>query len=997
MVTVSLVISAPMFAFAQAPDETAIRALVDSFFAAYQKEDISGVESMLNIKSPDFAATKQQLQRVFTENEKIEIKGLTVRKLALDGAKATVRVNLELSAVDKKTKAAATGFGEMDFTLRAVKEAGAWKVWQFMPSVEKLAVDLVAAKTDAERNALLAAEHDLVTVEMQKEVVRQGNRYLSQENYPRALEVYSLAIDVAERLGDKGGIARPLSNMGMIHKALGNYPQALGYFQKSIRLAEELGDKALLGAVLNNAGLIHSSQGNYVQALETFQKSLALSEEVGNKTVIARTLNNLGLVYYLQCNYTQALHYFQKGLALKEQLSDKAGIVTGLNNIGLINFSQGNYAQAQDYYQRSLRVAGELGNKELFASILVNIGDIDSYQNRYELALKSYQRGLALAEEIGAKDLVSQTLSNIADVFYSQGNYDKALEFAERAGEVAKQIGSPERLWPPRTIAGKAHSARNRPEQARLAFEEAIAVIENIRGKLAGTEQQQEQFFENKLTPYQGMVKLLTSQNKNAEALAYAERAKARILLDVLRSGRVNIAKAMTAQEQERERKLNSDLVLLNTRISRESLRSQPASSHLAEINGQLQKARLDYEAFQTSLYVAHPELKVQRGQAQPVTAEEIAGLLPDANCALLEYVVTEEKVYLYVSTKTGVANQSTLDLKAYLLDIKRKDLTERVERFRKQLATRDLGFRDSAREMYDLLLKPANAQINGKTSLVVVPDDVLWEFPFQALQSAQNRFVLEDYAISYAPSLTVLREMIKLRRKRTYTTRDSVSLLAMGNPALGSKTTERVKLTHVDERLDRLPEAENEVKTLAQLYGAARSKVYVGADAREDRLKAVAPQFAILHLATHGILNDVSPMYSQIVLAQDEGNVGEDGLLEAWEIMKLDLKADLVVLSACETARGRVGAGEGMIGLTWALFVAGSPTTVVSHWKVDSVSTTQLMLEFHRNLRKEMNSGKKEIGAARALQQAAMKLLRSNEYRHPFYWAAFVVMGDGF
>jgi len=121
-----------------------------------------------------------------------------------------------------------------------------------------------------------------------------------------------------------------------------------------------------------------------------------------------------------------------------------------------------------------------------------------------------------------------------------------------------------------------------------------------------------------------------------------------------------------------------------------------------------------------------------------------------------------------------------------------------------------------------------------------------------------------------------------------------------------------------------------------------------------------------------------------------------EDGLLEAWEIMNLDLNADLVVLSACETARGRVGAGEGVIGLTWALFVAGSPTTVVSQWKVESASTTELMLEFHRQLQSKIKTRQAGVSTAQALQSSALKMLRSREYRHPFYWGGLVIVGDG-
>src|ERR1700686_1297648 len=164
-VTVSLVICAPMLAFAQSPDEAAIRAMVDTFFVAYQNGNIKDVEVLLDAKSPDFAVTKQQLQKVFTENEKIEIKGLAIRKLTLDGVKAAARAIFEMSAVDKKTKSAAGGFGKMDFMLRVVKQDGAWKIWQFMPSAEDLATTLAAAQTEQERRALLAANQDLVTVE----------------------------------------------------------------------------------------------------------------------------------------------------------------------------------------------------------------------------------------------------------------------------------------------------------------------------------------------------------------------------------------------------------------------------------------------------------------------------------------------------------------------------------------------------------------------------------------------------------------------------------------------------------------------------------------------------------------------------------------------------------------------------------------------------------------------------------------------------------------
>jgi CHAT domain-containing protein len=292
------------------------------------------------------------------------------------------------------------------------------------------------------------------------------------------------------------------------------------------------------------------------------------------------------------------------------------------------------------------------------------------------------------------------------------------------------------------------------------------------------------------------------------------------------------------------------------------------------------------------------------------------------------------------------------------------------------------------------LLLKPARADLAGRNIIVIVPDGILWELPFQSLQESGGRYLIEDHAISYAPSLTVLREMTKLR------TRDSSpaqsTLLAFGNPALSGQTVDQAKAMQRDEKLGPLPEAEKEVKGLAAMYGPARSKVYVGTAASEERLKSEAGRHRILQLATHAVLNDVSPMYSYVVLAQGESGASEDGLLEAWEMMNLDLRTDLVVLSACETGRGRVGKGEGMIGMAWALFVAGSPTTLASLWKVESVSTTELMLEFHRKLLSTRPSEQSRISKSKALQAAAIRMLANRKYRHPFYWAGFSLVGVG-
>jgi CHAT domain-containing protein len=444
----------------------------------------------------------------------------------------------------------------------------------------------------------------------------------------------------------------------------------------------------------------------------------------------------------------------------------------------------------------------------------------------------------------------------------------------------------------------------------------------------------------------------------------------------------------LTASESARERLFENELVSLNTQIGAQQNRPQPDKTKLNELQVQLAKKRLEFEDFQVRLYSDHPLLRSDRGKMQPASFAEIGDLVPDSRTAMIEFSVSESKTLLFVISRSATGK---LVLKTHSIDIKQNALERMIDAFRIKTATGNLDFVNEVKELYHLLLGPAEAELKGKTDIVVVPDGVLWGLPFQALQDGSGKYLVEKAAVSYAPSLTALREMRRKADSRRSRRAAGAELVAFGNPVVGGETKQRVQRVFMGERLEPLPEAERLVNELGKMYGAARSKVFTGAAAREETAKREAPRYRIVQFATHGILNDASPMYSHLVLARDEKDPNEDGLLEAWELKDLDLDADMVILSACDTARGRVSAGEGVVGMTWAAFIAEAPTTVATQWKVESASTTELMLEFHRQL-----LSKQKISKAEALRRAGLKLLRSAKYRHPAFWAAFVLVGDG-
>jgi CHAT domain-containing protein len=260
---------------------------------------------------------------------------------------------------------------------------------------------------------------------------------------------------------------------------------------------------------------------------------------------------------------------------------------------------------------------------------------------------------------------------------------------------------------------------------------------------------------------------------------------------------------------------------------------------------------------------------------------------------------------------------------------------------------------------------------------------------PFAALVDARGRFLVERSAIVYAPSITTYALVAEARGKLRQS-RPS-SLFAVGNPTLDASTSTTFTSFYRDATLNPLPDAEREVDALQGIYRHA--VVLKGAEATEAKAKAAVGGASVVHFATHALFDDHNPMYSRLALARD-GSAPEDGWLEAWEIMRLDVPADLVVLSACETARGEIGGGEGVVGMAWSFFIAGARSTLATQWKVASARSADLMIEFHRSL--SARAPRSPMRKAAALRDAQLRLMRDERYWHPYYWAAFVILGDG-
>jgi CHAT domain-containing protein/Tfp pilus assembly protein PilF len=845
-------------------------------------------------------------------------------------------------------------------------------------------------------------------------LVDLGYSLMREDDLVRAEKIYSQTLEIQQRLApDSLPVARSLRALGTVALYQGELNKADDYYNQALTIQERLAPGGIdVAASLDSLGSAAKIRGDLVRAEQLYRQALALGEKLfPDSMFIAATVTNLGGVAEERGDLDQAEEYYRQGLELWEKLAPGTTLVAAsFNYLGTLALDRGARDQAEQYFRQALALEQKAGDDKGVAWTLENLGMVAQSRGDLNKAEEFSNEALAAQRSVAPDNLeVAEILNNLAGVATKRGDSGKAAEYYRQALAIWEKA-APEKQEYGDTLAalGTVMVSQGKFDEATPLFEHALSVQESQMSHFGGEENTRSTFRALHAANYQGYVDLLVRQKQPELAFQVLERSRAKTLLEVLGSHRSGITKAMTGEERETEANLQIQLTTLNRQLQAERASAKPDSARLTTLNSDLEKVQLRYSDFQTTLYVAHPELQAQRGQIRPASLDEATGLLPDKHCAFLEFMVAEDKTYLFVLTPGARGNASKADLNVYSIDIQAKDLARETEQFRRQLAQRDLRSGKAANRLYRLLIEPAQARLSQADALLIVPDGPLWNLPFQALEPTPGHYLLEDHAVAYASSLTVLREMVRVRLRngttdKNRTTSDlpnsdtaadpvSQTLLAMGNPILGAATSEAAKLSYRDGTLTPLPDAAREVETLKGVYGRQQSRVFVGRAATEEEFKARAGSFRILHLATHGYLNDASPMYSHLLLSA--GNEKEDGLLQTWEIMNLDLHADLAVLSACETARGRVTTGEGVIGLAWAFFVAGVPTTIVSQWSVASDSTAALMIAFHR-ARKNAEKTGDPFGTARALQRAELKLLHNPKYSAPFYWAGFITLGD--
>jgi CHAT domain-containing protein len=846
--------------------------------------------------------------------------------------------------------------------------------------------------------------------------VRMGEVYSSLSLYENALSSYNNACEIFKKLSKKDMEASSLINKGEIYLDLRLYEESLKSCKDAMSLYEELSDKKGKANSLSHIGDIYRDLGMFSDSLKFYTDSLSSFIELNDTENIALLLCKTGEDYIKSGDKESGLQKLQESLNIAKNSPSISYDV--LMRTGNICQEYGYYEEALSKYREARKTVKEQGDKIKEYKALLGIARTDLLKGDDEGSLGIYDRVMALALESGDNGGRIDALFNAAEIYdkHSRTNdavkaYNECLDFYKSVGNSFGTVKTLQNL-------GAIYEKSGQVDMAGKCYVESITELEKIRGEIK-LEEFKESFSEKFMPYYRHIINFFIKSGKYKEAFNYLEMARARSLLDAITHARVDIKKGAKTELLEKDKKLQSEMNYLQSALVRENSLAKHNEELLKELEGKLLKTRESFNSLQQELLLDSPSYSFLTGLKRPLTLEEVQNKVLGDNQFILEYFINSDKLDVWVISK----NSSSF----VEIPVTADEVNKKIEDFRKpfeELKGKESLFIDilskcsagNLSELYSIIFKPVldKVSIPDNAELFIVPDGILYYLPFEALVTemgknsdkgvvfsdfSKNKYLIEKYSISYIPSATLLDPSLREKKEKP-----SGTFLAFGNPDFS--VTPDVQIIPGMNNFIRLqggenyyfaplPNTEKQVKNIEEFFKkTGKSDIYLGNNATEDNVKSKSSDYKYLLFATHGFVDEANPMYSALVFSL-KGNTQDDGFLRAMEILNLNIKAELVVLSACETGLGRIRTGEGVIGLTRSFMYAGSPSVVVSLWSVESASTATLMEVFYKNLLSGMNKGE-------ALRKAKISLMKGTEmmegkkvsYSHPFFWAPFILVG---
>jgi len=740
---------------------------------------------------------------------------------------------------------------------------------------------------------------------------------------------------------------------------------------------------------------------NYQGALNYYRMSLDIKPLPG--AARANALNAIALIYAVLYLHDLAERYFHQALAQARMINDLPAQMLALTGLADLYRQQRAMEKALVCIRQALRLS-QKGHADADPGLLYLKGQVSQDQGLIENAKSAFGEALAIHEKTSNVAGQVRLLSALSSLSLLDSQRQAALEHAEQAVELAEKqskravsiadhVNANELRWRACLSRARAERALEQKEHALKSYSWAIHHIVGLWwGVYIATEGSALAFREEAQAAYREYVDLLMDQGQINKAYNMADEAKAFTLL--------NFTGARRARPRSGDRKQAATLGEQSRSIAR--LRLQLLASGLtgeqrAKLQKDLEDAEFKMQEIRLQAEMAHSKERLV--WSHPATADQLQKQMAQDQMTLAEFSLGENRSFVWLFTHGDIFFEVLPG---------RKEIEKVVRPYLELLANtpnhlhieRDLAKQaEQGEALFATLFGHLSSQIERGQRLIIVPDGLLHYLPFEAL-IYNGRYLVEDHEISYNASASMLVQWQHSRGQAE--TRDRMELLAFGDPIFGlqmkASVTKKPRSGPIDVirnardsrgfRLPPLPRTRDEVQYIASLFPPDRTRLFLGKGSTEDALKRESlRRYRHLHFATHSLIDETSPSRSAVVLTLDT-DPDEDGFLEVSEISELDLDCDLVVLSACQTGRGQLLSGEGIVGLSRAFLYAGARAVVVSHWNVSDISTGQLMESFYRHL----TVG---IGNAAALRETKLEMLKSErETRHPYYWSSFVIIG---
>ena len=882
---------------------------------------------------------------------------------------------------------------------------------------------------------------------------------------PRALEHCEKARRLSKQIGDRLGEAEALNNIGLARYVSGDMKNALNLFHEALSIWETACDRQGQAKAINNIGYVHSDLGDIQKALEFFNRAIRLWQATANVRGQALSLTAIGTVYSWLGEKQEALYSHKHALQLFKTLGDRSGEAATLNGLGYVHDDLGDKHKALHYYNQALQIYRSVGNRDYAAITMGYVGRIYHSFGERRKALEYHEQKLIISRNLGDRRMEAYTLKDIGSVFDGAGDNRKALDYYGGALSISRSTG--DRRCQAYTLVnmGYIYDKEGSKKEALNLYNEALGLfraaedrrgvtlalhnvarvkrdlgdlpealatvkglletIESLRTKVISPELRAS-YFASVHQSYELYIDLLMLMSKqglagelNAAAFEASERARARSFLELLTESNLNIREGVDSDLLQRERALQQ---LLNAKSERQIrlLGNKQSSEDAAALRDEITNLTNDYREVKAQIRATSPHYAALT-QPQPFSLSVIQNQILDADTMLLEYLLGDERSYLWAVTQnsiTGYELPRRTELEAMAKRL--YDLLTSSSRFesskgaRKNLA--DKQYAAVAANLSRMLLGPVATQLSTKR-LVIVAEGILQLVPFAALPEPGLKAedigdaspLLIKHEVLTLPSISVLGVLrgelegrqpapgqVVVLADPVFDTDDSRVTVNRKPPPSRSRTRSRNpgETWSSGEKLvfQRLPFARQEATDIASLVPEGERRLVL--DFEADRAFATSAQmgrYRIVHFATHALINDLHPELSGIVLSRvnRQGNP-RDGFLRLHDVYNLKLPAELVVLSACETALGREIRGEGLIGLTRGFMYAGAARVLASLWKVDDRASAELMKHFYQGM-----LGPERLRPAAALQAAQIKMRSHERWKSPYYWAGFVLQGE--